>query len=94
MSVVYMVNNTTSKCRNCMILIRMLVLHCFTHNVKLKVKYISSQKNLYPDLLSRLKYKKFRSEARRAGQSFNKNSENIPDCLWPLEKIWFEEIFA
>ena len=39
-SVMYMVNNTTSSCPNCMVLLRMLVLRCLINNVRLQVNYI------------------------------------------------------
>ena len=41
-SVVGMVNNTTSNCHNCMVLIRIIVMETLVHNVRLKVKYLDS----------------------------------------------------
>ena len=35
MSVVQMINNSTSKCRNCMMLLRMVTLECMKQNVRL-----------------------------------------------------------
>ena len=37
-SVVAMVNSTTSSCKRCMVLIRVLVLHCLKHNVRVFAK--------------------------------------------------------
>ena len=40
MSVVQMVNKTSSKCKNCMVLIRIIVLQALKHNVKINVKHV------------------------------------------------------
>ena len=45
MSVVYMVNNTTSKCKNCMVLIRILVLQSMIQNVRVTVKHVAGDRN-------------------------------------------------
>ena len=69
MSVVWMINSTTSGCKNCMILIRLIVLQCLIDNVKLTARYVKSKDNLFPDLLSRLKYDEFRRKSRALGES-------------------------
>ena len=51
-SVKNMVNNTTSSCKNCMVLIRILVLQALIHNVKLSVQYVRSKDNDLADNLS------------------------------------------
>ena len=38
------VNKNSSGCKNCMVLVRKLVLHCLIHNVKLKAVYLKSAK--------------------------------------------------
>ena len=58
-SVVAMINNTTSSCRNCMVLIRKLVLHSMIHNVRVFACYITSKNNIFADLLSRNKFSGF-----------------------------------
>ena len=87
-SVVSMVNKTTSSCKNCMVLIRIIVLHCLHHNVKLKVAYVESQKNTYADHLSRMRYKQFRQLARKENRTFVKQPTPIPDIIYPMSKIW------
>ena len=59
-SVIQMVNNTTSSCPNCMVLIRMLVLKSLTENVRIFARYIRSKDNVASDLLSRLKISEFK----------------------------------
>ena len=51
-SAVEMINNTTSSCQNCMVLIRILVLESLKSNVRVFAKYISSKANAYSDALS------------------------------------------
>ena len=91
MSVVQMVNNNSSKCRNCMVLIRMIVLKALTYNVKINVKHIAGKSNISSDLLSRLEYKKFRQHSRSIGRRFQNKPCNIPKDLWPMEKLWLNK---
>ena len=51
-SMVNMVNNSSSKCCNCMILIRIIVLKCMVHNVKLFARFIPTKQNEMADSLS------------------------------------------
>ena len=64
-SVVQMINNTSSNCRNCMVLIRMMVLKMLSHNTRIKAKHVPGHLNKYSDLLSRHKYKLFWQLARK-----------------------------
>ena len=88
MSVVQMVNNNSSKCKNCMVLIRIIVLQCLTHNVSLHVKHVRGKSNTFSDLLSRMKYKQFWQVARKTGKSFNTKPTQIPEVLQDMEHLW------
>ena len=88
MSVVHMINNNTSNCRNCMVLIRILVLHSLKHNVRLSAKHVIGTENIYADSLSRMKYGQFWKIARKNNKSFRNRSAEIPDCLNPMAKLW------
>ena len=85
-SVRSMVNHTTSGCKNCMVLIRKLVLHCLIHNVKLKAVYLKSSKNKIADSLSRFQDKRFNKLAKK----YNLDSvpTEVPSSLWPADKLW------
>ena len=91
MSVVHMINSNTSNCKNCMVLIRLIVLQGLFHNVKINARHISGKSNTYSDLLSRLKYKQFRQLARKEKKRFNNKPESIPQMIWPMEKIWLSD---
>ena len=83
-SLVHMVNNTTLRCKNCMVLIRLLVLTSMIENVRIYAKYIPSKKNLRADMLSRLKVQQLK-------QLFPNSDEQptlVPTEIWPMGKIW------
>ena len=88
MSVVHMINNNSSKCKNCMVLIRIIVLKALIHNVKITAKHVQGTSNIFADLLSRLRYDLFRKEARKRNAIFNNKPDSIPEMLWPMENIW------
>ena len=82
-SVVYMVNNTSSKCKNCMVLIRLLVLTSLIENIRIYAKYVSTKDNKRADLLSRLKVKQFKEQFRH-----DTTPTPILEQLWPISKLW------
>ena len=83
-SVVWMINKTTSSCKQCLVLIRMLILHSLKHNVRVFARYIKSKSNLAADLLSRFKIQWFRS----LSNMWEDNPTPIAEKLWPMHKIW------
>ena len=58
-TVVHMLNHATSTCKNCMVLIRIIVLECMVHNVKIRLKHVRTKDNGKADALSRLDWKRF-----------------------------------
>ena len=91
LSVVHMVNNASSNCKHCMIIIRILTMHCLRFNINLTAKHVSGVQNKFSDSLSRLEYKKFRGLAREVGRHFNNQPTPVPTELWPMDKVWFTE---
>ena len=55
-AVVNMINNTSSTCRNCMVLIRIIMLESLVRNTHVFAKYISSRANSKANALSRLQF--------------------------------------
>ena len=82
-----MVNNTTSGCKNCMVLIRMLMLNCIKYNTRVSVKHVASEKNTLADALSRLEFDRFWYHAPKNMQI---HPENLSEDLWPASKIWVD----
>ena len=84
-AVLQMVNNTTSSCKNCMHVLRLLVVNNIVHNRRIFIKYVKSADNKLADSLSRLDLNRF---WREAPDSMNRFPDAIPDSLWPLSRIW------
>ena len=86
-SVIHMVNNNSSKCKNCMVLIRILVLHCLINNTRITAKYVPSKENEFADLLSRLKYKQFLQLSKKLNKKFDKQATKVPVEM-NMEDLW------
>ena len=84
-SVIYMVNNLTSGCLQCMKLLRLLTLSNLKSDRGVFVRHIEGRKNSLSDALSRQNLTKF---FNLAPPTINKYPDNITDQLWPLTKIW------
>ena len=59
-AVVSMVNDLTSSCRNCMVLLRMITLNGLKFNRRVRTKYVRSRDNGLADALSRGQMMRFR----------------------------------
>ena len=88
MSVVHMINGSTSSCKNCMILIRLITLKSMCENCRIFAKHVRSEDNGPSDALSRLDFARF---ARlTAHKQMDRMSSKIPEELWPISKIWIK----
>ena len=58
------------------------------HNVRLYARYVKSEDNFLADALSRGELAKFRSKAKQIGLKMNEESTEIPEPLWPMNKLW------
>ena len=83
-SVCKMLNKCSSGCKNCMVLMRLIVLECLMQNVHITAEWVSTGDNGKADALSRLDMRSF----RRLGPNMNDKPNAIPDQIWPTEKIW------
>ena len=89
-SVVGMVNSNTTKCRNCMVLIRMLVMKSMMENVRIFGQHLTSSENKLADLLSRNQAEEFKRLRRKDGKPYNRYKTPVPVEMWPVEKIWLK----
>ena len=85
-STVCMINNASSKCKNCMVLIRLITLWSMKNNVRVFASYVNTKENGLADSLSRLDLLRF----RRLGPHMEEACTSVPDDLWPVEKIWLK----
>ena len=83
-SVKNMINNQTSLCKQCMRLLRFIVLEGLLRNVRIYAHYIRSKDNILSDALSRLQFQRF----WKAGPHMRPLPEDVPEQIWPLDKVW------
>ena len=84
-SVCKMINKSTSSCKNCMVLLRIIVLECLTHNVKITAEWVSTGDNGKADALSRLEFDRFWDLGK--GNMDPYPTEPHED-IWPVTKLW------
>ena len=87
-AVVHMVNNSSSSCKYCMVLIRKLVLKCLLLNTRVFARHLKGIFNVLPDRLSRIKLSEFKSliDDTWDSQPMEPSME-----LWPLSCLWERE---
>ena len=81
-----MINNSSSGCKHCMVLIRLIVLECLINNVDLSAEWVATGDNGKADALSRLEFTRFRT----LGPDMNLYPEEIPKEIWPINKVWLD----
>ena len=85
-SVVEMINSSSSRCRNCMVLIRLITLKSIEVNVRIFARHVKGKNNEISDSLSRLKFEKFAQLTQH--MNMEENPTPVPKEIWPLSKIW------
>ena len=86
-SICYMINQNTSSCRNCMVLIRLLVLYCMKVNVRVFTKHVKTKDNKSADALSRMNIAKFWKVPGNK-EKYEEKSTPILKEIWPVSKLW------
>ena len=89
-SVCSMLNTMSSSCKNCMVLIRKIVLLSLKNNVRIFAKHVSTKKNFYADALSRFQNSRFIKLGEKHRKLFSNFPEPMPEQIWPPEKIWIQ----
>ena len=87
-SVVDMINLTTTSCKNCMVLVRILVLKGMIENVRIFARHVEGKKNILADNLSRDRLDLFHSNCRKQKRKMCIDSVEVPKAIWPISKIW------
>ena len=85
MGVVGMINSCTSSCKNCMFLLRLLILDNLINNRKVTAKYVRSQDNEKSDALSRLQLDRF---WKLSSQSTDRSPTPVSSLIWPPSSVW------
>ena len=87
-SVVDMINVTSTSCKNCTVLIRIIVLKGLMENVRVFARHVEGAKNVLADSLSRNKLALFWEKCEEKGKLMDKEPTPVPEAIWPPEKIW------
>ena len=85
MSVVAMINSMSTSCKNCMALLRILILKGMVENVRIFARHVRGKSNTICDMLSRNKIAQFR---QLYGHDFEVEKTSVPQQLWPISKLW------
>ena len=89
-SVVSMVNNTSSSCKNGMTLICHLVKEQLKFNFRIFARHVRTEDNGLSDALSRGQMKRFWNLCSQLGKHMELKATSIPSKIWPPEKIWID----
>ena len=76
-SVCRMLNNNTTGCRNCMVLIRKIVLFSMNWNLRIFAKHVKSEDNNLADSLSRYKKDLFWKDVKKENREITEIPENL-----------------
>ena len=85
LAVVSMINTQSSKCKNCMYLLRLVMLNNLVHNRRLFAKHVRSENNSLADSLSRLQFHRFWKLAK---PTMEKEPTRVTPLIWPASQIW------
>ena len=87
-SVCRMINSTSSGCKKCMMLIRLIVLEGLLHNVQITAEWVATGDNGKADALSRMEFDKFWKLADEDGKEMDGMPTAMPTQIWPVTKFW------
>ena len=85
MAVVNMVNTASSSCKNCIYLIRLIVLNNLINNRRVFVLHVRSKDNILSDALSRRQFQRFWNNAPG---TMSRRPSTISPLMWPASAIW------
>ena len=86
-SVCKMINKSSSSCKNCMVLLRLIVLECLRHNVQVTAEWLATGDNGKADALSRLEFDRFWD---LCSIRMDEEPTEPPNEIWPITKIWMK----
>lgn len=85
-SVMHMINQSSSSCKICMIMIRLITCWSMIHNVRFFAMHVGTKLNKSADLLSRNKLQDFRALCKSQNKQVTRCE--LPDDLWPIPLHW------
>ena len=91
-SMVKMINSTPSSCKQCMILIRQLVLESLKQNTRMFARHLSGKSNYFSDSLSRLDFDTFWRLSDTHNWKFENTPTEPPANIWLVSKVWNDQL--
>ena len=85
-SVCRMINKSSAGCKNCMVLMRLIVMECLLYNVNVTAEWVATGDNGKADALSRMDFNRFWD----LGPHMDTTAVDIPSEVWPVQKIWIK----
>lgn len=86
-SVMHMLNRSSSSCKICMIMLRLITLWSMKWNARVFGAHVGTEYNTSADLLSRGKISEFLK--LQEGVRFDLERERLPHEYWPMPLHWF-----
>ena len=83
-SVVFMINNMMSSCKNCMYLLRLLTLNNMVNNRRVFARHVAGIRNGLSDALSHLKFQQFWA---MVPSGMSKLPCRVTPLIWPISKV-------
>ena len=74
-----MINSMSSNCKNCMVLIRKIVMQRLIHNVRIFAKYVSTKDNYFADAILRFQHDRLHYLCKINGKDFDPYPVLVPD---------------
>ena len=81
-------NSASSKCKNCMVLVRKITLLSMIWNCRVFAEFVPTKENYLADALSRFEMDRFWKDVDKDNLIVNRYPCPIPEELWPLDKLW------
>ena len=81
------INNSFSRCRNNMVLVRRIALQEMLYNVRISAEYIETGLNTLADSLSRHQMDRF---WKNVHEGMNEYPTKLNDEMWPVNNIWID----
>ena len=88
-TVVKMLKNISSSCKNCMILIRMIVRESLKYNMRIFAEWVSIKDNYLADAISRFEMDRVWRDVNKDQKVMDSYPTIIPECMDP-ELLWIK----
>ena len=89
-SVVHMINNASSNCRNCMVLLCLIVMESLVHNVRVQAKFVDTKSNDIADSILRFKWERFEKLTKQKQIQMDELPMAIPQEIKDMSKLWID----